>query len=700
MVSSNHPSKLSSSSSSLPSSQSPGPPPHGTSTITGGENLFPPAKLEENHSRPMGVGSSSGIQVRANEPAAAVAHTVSRDIQEVCRPDFGRDRIYVGQEGHTVHSTRPNRRFLFLYLPCPHKRRKIQASCEPSSVEQMHPVQAFQNGRNPHSEGPLKGDYMVRIDIKDVYFAVPICTKHCKYLRFHWRGQTYEFTCLPFGLACNASCLHEGDEAGCGVHQEQGSAVCGIHRRFSARASEETGSDRADSSDPELVGSSGIPGKLFQVSSATISKNRIPRIHDRLLDRGAQSPEGEGGSDQIRGNSPDGPGLGLGKRACSADRQDVSSHSGSLSSPTSLQEPSGTQTQGTSSIQIRWNHKSVSRCKERSPLVGQQFEGLEWPYNDKGQPTVDNRNRCILEWMGSVLPRRSNSRMLEQRRTEPAYQRFGDASRFLCLKSIPEGQRRSLSPDPIGHVGSSPYQQNGGDEISKASGGDKENVCLVFAEVDQVASSTSPRKTEHHSRFLVQAFERQNRLGPQCQHFQSHQSHMGSTTGGPVCNSFFCSAKEIFQLEGGSRGRGNRHPFSELVHDTGICTPSMVPNCKGTDEGSEGRSNGHSGRSALEDPTLVPFPPEHAGGSTNSITRHPRSDHSFPELRLASVGNSAPAGHMEGLRRHFRSKEIPNNAIEPGEAKPSLTITLPERNGKDGASKEVRIPLQQMCPLS
>lgn len=102
MVRTNYPSKLSSSSSSLPSSQSAGPPPHGTPRIAGGENLFPPAKLEENHCRPMGVGSSSGIQVRANEPAAAVAHTVFRDRREVCRPDFGRDRIYVGQEGHTV----------------------------------------------------------------------------------------------------------------------------------------------------------------------------------------------------------------------------------------------------------------------------------------------------------------------------------------------------------------------------------------------------------------------------------------------------------------------------------------------------------------------------------------------------------------------------------------------------------------------
>ena len=42
---------------------------------------------------------------------------------------------------------------------------------------------------------------MVRIDLKDAYLAIPISTQHRKYLRFCWRGQTYEFTCLPFGLA-------------------------------------------------------------------------------------------------------------------------------------------------------------------------------------------------------------------------------------------------------------------------------------------------------------------------------------------------------------------------------------------------------------------------------------------------------------------------------------------------------------------
>ena len=69
------------------------------------------------------------------------------------------------------------------------------------------------------------------------------------------------------------------------------------------------------------------------------------------------------------------------------------------------------------------------------------------------------------------------------------------------LNFIPEGQGRSLSPDPIRqHVGSSRYQQNGGTRSQRLVEVTKR--ILVFAESDQVASSTSPRESEHHSREL------------------------------------------------------------------------------------------------------------------------------------------------------------------------------------------------------
>ena len=45
------------------------------------------------------------------------------------------------------------------------------------------------------------GDWMVRLDLKDAYFAVPIWSGHRKYLRFKWDGRAFEFKCLPFGLS-------------------------------------------------------------------------------------------------------------------------------------------------------------------------------------------------------------------------------------------------------------------------------------------------------------------------------------------------------------------------------------------------------------------------------------------------------------------------------------------------------------------
>ena len=47
----------------------------------------------------------------------------------------------------------------------------------------------------------LPGDYMVKLDLQDAYLTVPMHRSVCKYLRFCWKGEVYEFQSLPFGLA-------------------------------------------------------------------------------------------------------------------------------------------------------------------------------------------------------------------------------------------------------------------------------------------------------------------------------------------------------------------------------------------------------------------------------------------------------------------------------------------------------------------
>ena len=45
-----------------------------------------------------------------------------------------------------------------------------------------------------------EGDWMVKIDLKDAYFTLPLQPNSRKYVRFRWGKDIYQFLCLCFGL--------------------------------------------------------------------------------------------------------------------------------------------------------------------------------------------------------------------------------------------------------------------------------------------------------------------------------------------------------------------------------------------------------------------------------------------------------------------------------------------------------------------
>ena len=46
------------------------------------------------------------------------------------------------------------------------------------------------------------GDWMAKVDLKDAYFMLLIREEDRAFLRFSFKDRTYQFKCLPFGLAC------------------------------------------------------------------------------------------------------------------------------------------------------------------------------------------------------------------------------------------------------------------------------------------------------------------------------------------------------------------------------------------------------------------------------------------------------------------------------------------------------------------
>ena len=74
-----------------------------------------------------------------------------------------------------------------------------------------------------------QGDWLVKIDLKDAYFSIPI---HPDHMSFSVGKKSYHFTCLPFGLASAPQSLYQDLETGSSSRTGAGNADDYIHRRY------------------------------------------------------------------------------------------------------------------------------------------------------------------------------------------------------------------------------------------------------------------------------------------------------------------------------------------------------------------------------------------------------------------------------------------------------------------------------------
>ena len=64
-------------------------------------------------------------------------------------------------------------------------------------------------------------DFLIKIDLKDAYFGIPLDKSAKKYIRFQWEGNSYEFLCL-FWPGSSPSDFHKtSEDPNCLIMEDQ-----------------------------------------------------------------------------------------------------------------------------------------------------------------------------------------------------------------------------------------------------------------------------------------------------------------------------------------------------------------------------------------------------------------------------------------------------------------------------------------------
>ena len=138
------------------------------------------------------------------------------------------------------------------------------------------------------------GDWMAKVDLKDVYFMLPIREVHRAFLRFSFKDRTYIPVQVPTVWPCKRPMgLHQDPEANRGTAETTGRVNDRLHRRHTHLGRVQGASSGPCDRPGVPAGKPGFCSKQSQVPVGTDTNHRVSRFFGRLAHEELSLPSGK-----------------------------------------------------------------------------------------------------------------------------------------------------------------------------------------------------------------------------------------------------------------------------------------------------------------------------------------------------------------------------------------------------------------------
>ena len=243
---------------------------------------------------------------------------------------------------------------------------------------------------------------MCRIDLKDAYFAVPIASHHQKYLRFSWKGQTFQFTCLPFGLSTAPRIFTKLLRPVVGLLRSRGVRCVIYLDDILILAQRKDMLLHQTAATLELLESLGF---LMNYKKSHLLPTQVifSWFHSGLNQETAQSPSREDEADKGGGQQASEARGSISTSSGMFHRETNSSNIGHLSSTPALQRSTAAETRCPQESRIRWYNAHLSEGSGGSRMVGQQPDRLEWQRPQQATTPDGSGDGCLQLRLGGIL---------------------------------------------------------------------------------------------------------------------------------------------------------------------------------------------------------------------------------------------------------------------------------------------------------